>query len=249
MTGAKRRDIVRGLFVAAAAALLLALSGAFGTGDYPFYQRLVYWSGVMGAGWIWGETSQPWLARRVDADERPWLLIFLLTGLVAIPMSLFVWAATGLFFDGILFPLSRLPFLLVPVVSVTLAICILIVFLGRATPVQTHAAADPAQPARFIERLPRRLRAARLIAVQAEDHYLRVHTDIGSDLILMRLSDAIRETDGLDGLQIHRSHWVAREAVADQFRDKDRLFLRMSDGAELPVSRNRLQEVRQAGLV
>jgi DNA-binding LytR/AlgR family response regulator len=247
MTGAKRRDIVRGLFVAAAAALLLALSGAFGTGDYPFYQRLVYWSGVMGAGWIWGETSQPWLARRVDADERPWLLIFLLTGLVAIPMSLFVWAATGLFFDGILFPLSRLPFLLVPVVSVTLAICILIVFLGRATPVQTHAAADPAQPARFIERLPRRLRAARLIAVQAEDHYLRVHTDIGSDLILMRLSDALLELEGLEGAQTHRSWWVAKDAVRDAKRANGRATLLLEGGLSAPVSRRYSKALRDAG--
>lgn len=46
-----------------------------------------------------------------------------------------------------------------------------------------------------------------------EDRYLRIHTDGGSDLILMRLRDAVGELAGADGLQVHRSFWVARAAV------------------------------------
>ena len=65
----------------------------------------------------------------------------------------------------------------------------------------------------FLDRLPLRLRGATIRAVQAEDHYLRLHTDRGSDLILMRLSDAVSELEGLEGARTHRSWWVAREAV------------------------------------
>jgi hypothetical protein len=247
MTDARRRDLVRGLGLAVAAAVFLTLSGAFGTGEDPFYQRLIYWLGVMGAGWIWGELSQPWLAKRVDIDERPWSHIFLLTGIVAVPMSLIVWTATGLVFDGELLPVARLPMLLVAVMSITLAMCTLGVFFGRETPVQTHAAADPVQPVRFIERLPLRLRASRLIAVEAEDHYLRVHTDIGSDLILMRLSDALAELEGLEGAQTHRSWWVAKDAVRDASRANGRATLLLENGLSAPVSRRYSKALRDAG--
>ena len=39
------------------------------------------------------------------------------------------------------------------------------------------------------------LRGAEIFAVEAEDHYLRLHTSRGSDLILMRLSDAVAELE------------------------------------------------------
>ena len=35
--------------------------------------------------------------------------------------------------------------------------------------------------------------------MEAEDHYLRLHTSKGQDLILMRLSDAIAELEGIEG--------------------------------------------------
>src|SRR5258708_5237804 len=47
------------------------------------------------------------------------------------------------------------------------------------------AAAPP--PPKFLERLPLKLRGAEVWAVEAEDHYLRLHTSRGQDLILMRL--------------------------------------------------------------
>ena len=53
-----------------------------------------------------------------------------------------------------------------------------------------------AEPAKFLERLPLKLRGAEVWAVEAEDHYLRLHTSKGQDLILMRLADAIAGAGG-----------------------------------------------------
>jgi hypothetical protein len=247
MTPERRLDLVRSLCVAAAAALVLTVTGAFNTDAEPFHERLIYWLTVMAAGSAWGQLCQRWLARRPGSVGRPWLYIAALTGIVAAPMCLFVWAATGLFFNGVLFPISYLPLLVVPVVTVTAAMCALVVFLGRATPVQTHASDDPATPSRFIERLPLRLRNARLIAVEAEDHYLRVHTDQGSDLILMRLSDALGELEGLEGAQTHRSWWVARDAVQGASRGDGRATLALDGGLAAPVSRRYARALREAG--
>ena len=100
-------------------------------------------------------------------------------------------------------------------------------------------------PARF--RLPPRLRGATLHAVQAEDHYLRLHTDRGSDLILMRLSDAVAELEGLEGARTHRSWWVARDAVRDASRGDGRAALTLEGGLVAPVSRRYARALREAG--
>src|SRR5690606_2357246 len=104
-----------------------------------------------------------------------------------------------------------------------------------------------AAPARFLERLPPKLRGARLIAVQAEDHYLRLHTDRGSDLILMRLADALIELEGLEGAQTHRSWWVAKGAVASVARGDGRAALTLENSAVAPVSRRYAKALREAG--
>lgn len=102
-----------------------------------------------------------------------------------------------------------------------------------------------ARPDTFLERLPIRLRTATLYAVESEDHYLRVHTSAGQELILMRLADAIRELSTVDGLQTHRSWWVARDGLADVAREKGRLVLKLKSGQEAPVSRTYVPAVRE----
>lgn len=247
VTPERRRGIARSASVATAAALVLTVTGAFDTGGEPFHERLIYWLIVMAIGSLWGQLCERWLARWADLDDRPLLHIFALTGIVAGPMCLFVWAVTGLFFYGKLFPVAELALLAVPVVTVTAAVCALVVFLGRATPIQTRASADAAMTARFVERLPLRLRGGRLLAVQAEDHYLRVHTDQGSDLILMRLSDALGELEGLEGAQTHRSWWVAKDAVRGASRGDGRATLTLAGGLTAPVSRRFARALRETG--
>ena len=57
-----------------------------------------------------------------------------------------------------------------------------------------------------------------LLALSVEDHYVDIVTDKGKTLVLMRLADAMKETGSVAGLQIHRSHWVARGAVIKAHR-------------------------------
>jgi len=47
------------------------------------------------------------------------------------------------------------------------------------------------------------------MALTAEDHYLRVITDKGSALILMKFEDALAALNGYPGIQTHRSWWLA----------------------------------------
>ncbi|HEV7229605.1 LytTR family DNA-binding domain-containing protein [Brevundimonas sp.] len=243
-----RADMWKGLLVAGVAGVVLAVMGAFETTDAPLMQRLGYWVFVMLSGGLWGHLASRIVDRVVDMYERPWLTIALLTALITGPMCVYVWAATGLIFEGEVYPLRVLPQLLVPVLTITATISTLNVFLGRGRVVQTHQRAEPqAAPARFLDRLPPKLCGARLIAVQAEDHYLRLHTDRGSDLILMRLTDALAELEGLEGAQTHRSWWVAKDAVRDVDRGDGRASLTLDGGLTAPVSRRHARALRAAG--
>ena len=67
----------------------------------------------------------------------------------------------------------------------------------------------------FLKRLSHKHHQASLLAIKSEDHYLRIYTSIGEELILMRLSDAVESLAGADGMQTHRSWWVARHTIKD----------------------------------
>ena len=239
--------LARSLAIAAAAGAVLALTGAFHTINAPLWMRLVYWMPVMLAGAMWGQVCSLLIDRWIDMDERPWLAVAALTGAITGPVSVLVWFVTGLVFEGDVYPLATLPLMVGPVLTITSVLSAINVFVSRAQPIQTHAAPAGSAPARFPDRLPTKLRGAAIRAVQAEDHYLRIHTDRGSDLILMRLSDALEELEGLEGSQTHRSWWVSKDAVRDVARGDGRATLTLDGGVTAPVSRRYARALREAG--
>lgn len=116
------------------------------------------------------------------------------------------------------------------------------------------AASAPSAPARadwpgspFLRRIPARL-GQDLLALEMEDHYIRIHTSLGSDLLLMRLRDAVEELATVPGLLVHRSYWVTAAAVLRVEREAGgRLTLILRNGLRVPVSRRRAIAVRAAG--
>ena len=83
-----------------------------------------------------------------------------------------------------------------------------------------------------------------LLALEAQDHYVRVITDCGEDLIHYRFSDAVEDARHVRGLRVHRSYWIANVAIARLERDRHRYRLRLSNGLCVPVSRSYLRDVR-----
>ncbi|QGZ96942.1 Response regulator of the LytR/AlgR family protein [Terricaulis silvestris] len=236
-------DWVRSFTVATAAGLFLAFVGAMDSGRLPVLIRLAYWMPLM-----WGGTAvghgMSWLVNRIPrARSNTWLFGALLSVVIAVPITFIVWGYSRLMFNGAP-PLGPL-FGSVLVISVAMtALMILVTQPGRVTHAPPAGAA--VSSVRFAERLPAKLKGAVIYAVSAEDHYLRLHTSKGSDLILMRLSDAIAELDGLEGAQTHRSWWVARDAVESARRDGDKMVLTLKGGAEAPVSRPNVKPLRDA---
>jgi hypothetical protein len=108
-------------------------------------------------------------------------------------------------------------------------------------------AVEPRVDAAFRLRLSARKRDARLIAVEAEDHYLRVHTDAGSELISLRFVDALSELAGVAGFQIHRSWWAAADAIEAVRWRRGGGEARLVGGLTAPVSRTFVKDLKAAG--
>lgn len=110
-------------------------------------------------------------------------------------------------------------------------------------PVAAPEAALPEYPPEFLSKLPVALRRD-ILALEADDHYVRVHTLHGSALILMRLADAAAIIDSRLGLRVHRSWWVAKEGVRALERSPGRAVVRLIDDMTVPISRTYLPAAR-----
>lgn len=88
----------------------------------------------------------------------------------------------------------------------------------------------------FLERLPARVTADEVIALKAEQHYVRVYTAERNHLTLSRFSDAIKELDSSAGLRVHRSYWIRTANVKALRRKQKKWSLEMDTGLVVPVS-------------
>lgn len=219
--------------------IVVGMAGPFGTFvDLGLPERLAYWSlAVTGTFFLAGlslSVTDGLLARR-----RPGAAIRLGIGaaIAGAPIAGFV---LGL---GYLFGLGGSDVAVVYANSVAICFGVSLVFLLCG---ERRVAAPPPPPT-ILGRLPPAKRG-HLIRLFVCDHYVEIVTDKGRGLALMRLMDAIAETPPEPGLRVHRSHWVAVQAVTGCRRSQGRLFLKTLDGACVPVSRNALKQVREAGL-
>ena len=239
---------LRGLAIAALAGVFLAMAGAFGTSDAPVLARFLYWIPVMLVGATGGIVVSVLVDRGGWFDDRPALQGMLIVVSLTAPLTVFIWIISSAAFRRSDFDPALLRFFVGPVFIVTCVMTALN-YMVQKEPPETHAAPSGSAPPRFLERLPVKLRGAEIFAVESEDHYLRLHTSKGQDLILMRLSDAVVELEGLEGAQVHRSWWVARAAVEDARRGDGRATLTLKDGAKVPVSRAYAKALRDSGWI
>lgn len=101
------------------------------------------------------------------------------------------------------------------------------------------------EPPLFVRNLDPTL-GTELISITTKDHYLDVVTSKGEDRILKRMSDALAELNGFPGLQIHRSHWVALDAIDRVEREGRKCQVVLKNGKMLPVSRPNIPVVTEA---
>lgn len=228
---------------------VLGLSGPFNTSDHlSLLARFTYWTLTTAVGYAIGNAVSLWLSPRTR--DLPLLVS---SGLMAL--------ATGGLISGFILGLNALVFGWIPDPSeavtffgtifgiswvVTAVLSYVSVYLSLQHPTPDTTDAHDLPP--ILDRLPFDKRGA-LVSLTVEDHYVRIRTVNGEGMVLLRLSDAIREAGQTPGAQVHRSHWVAFDQVASVQRKGDRAILTLKTGAEIPASRSNIPKLKEAGLL
>ena len=247
----------RSYLLAIGIGIVMAIIAPLETDQIGLLPRLAFWEILMVSGATLGlgvtELIEGWGRLR----RWPWLEVPVIGILIALPLTLIVMGTTAMFFGAQDTGLIRFGYNF----AITALISVAITALGHMihgnksndvpslTPVVTLAIITTIPKAnRFAERLPMPFRSAPVIALQAEDHYLRVHFQNGqSTLILMRLSDAIAELPADTGAQTHRSWWIAKEAVRSVVKGEGRATLNLDHAIKAPVSRSFYKALGDAG--
>ena len=241
------------LFGFLVAAALLVYLGPFGTWDsLGVFDRLVFWTTTVGLNWLIAYATFNITTWAFQERGWPSWAGFMLAGLIAaLPGTGTVWLAVAVYLDYRPSGASGIIGLYAQVLVLHLSIGSLAFYFIRRFLEQGHAGlessapdervgtrSDAAPEAALLARLPPESRSE-LLHLRMQDHYVEVHTAAGTEMLLLRFRDALREVENLDGLQVHRSHWVARAAVDEVERRQGGSFaLRLVNGNKVPVSRS-----------
>lgn len=248
-------------------ALALVLIAPFGTVGEPWLWRLAYWLVMIG---FFDLVLLPRALAFVDRSNTLRSLpypagLVLMPLAVAVPMTLFVmlfdFAAAGivgqlpqdfaaLFGEEFAYPhLAATGLGTVEMYGQVLAICVIaggLIFLctGGFSAFAGSASAGERPGLRFLSRLPAGV-GSEIRYLQMQDHYLRVVGHEGEALILISMRDAIAELEGIDGMQVHRSWWIAFDDLVQVTRDGRKTIVVMSDGTRIPVSETYRDALRE----
>lgn len=117
----------------------------------------------------------------------------------------------------------------------------------KAESVEPSSAAAPeaeagaaADEIRYVVLSGRSLPVPLILSVRSAEHYLIVTSRNGTVEFRARMKDFIEQVRDDDGVQTHRSYWVAREEALELSGAN----VKTASGEVLPVSRGRLPEVR-----
>lgn len=231
--------------VVGGAVLIAAVAGPYYTLErLSFPERLVYWGMVIGVSSL-VMTFLSVLAHRVTAARGwNWALVALLAGTAGVlPVLGTVWLADGLataFGSGGVRIGTLAAYVAPSVIGVTLAVNAYIEVQERRAPLASavpQAVSGQAAPTVLQGKLPHHL-GREIVAVRAQDHYLEVTTPKGSCMVLMRLGDAVRDLEGLNGMQVHRSWWINLAHVARTERGANGPEIVLTTGGRVPVGRS-----------
>jgi len=105
-----------------------------------------------------------------------------------------------------------------------------------ASSIEPDSAAWPGMTPAFVARLPQALTPDDLIAIKAEQHYIKIFGKQKNHMVLYRFSDAINELSPELGKQVHRSFWVNTAAIENVHARAKDFYLLMRNGEKIPVS-------------
>lgn len=221
---------------------ILTILAPYNTMQMSFFPRAVYWIGLCAAGGL-GAGTVAFVCRKRSIQLNPFIMTLWQSVGATLYVSLFL--IIGNYFMTGYISLINITITVFYVWIISITLCA----IGNLVNHRQTSSINLPERAALFERLKPHLRSADIYALSAEDHYVRVHTSKGEDLILMRLSDAINEISPLPGLSTHRSWWVAEAGVKSVTRKDGKTSIILHSGMDVPVSRGRTKDLKQSGWV
>lgn len=243
----------------AVATMILTITGPFGTYDhFNWLERLAYWGILAPTTFLIANFTATIIVNYLEEHIHSFWLRYIIAGVVAgIPVGIFVWTFGVIIQQVRPYSFHALAELIPLAIMMTLPVTLLfgyhqlkhsaqednLVLTSPNIDIIQNELSHVQTPSAFLDRLPKYI-GRDLISLNAQDHYIKVVTDKGSTMILLRLSDAISELTSYDGFQTHRSWWVAREHIAQLSKENGRQFLIMSNGVKAPISRTYWKQIK-----
>jgi len=237
------------ILVMVALGLLIGLLGPFGTFGAPPAQRMLAWVIWLLAGYALFRPTNIVAGWLCEATGLPHFAGKLLALVVAsVPLTLIVtMMVTHMSFADVLRWRGFWTMYLYIVVIAVMASAVMAVVFGRTAPDAAAPEPAPSPPAPLASALPLPPGFGPVLALKGEDHYVRIIGEEREELVLMRMRDAIERLEGAEGLRIHRSWWVAKNAVVSVRRDGRTAIITLTGNHEAPVARDMMPQLRAAG--
>jgi len=256
-----------GLAVLATAGVMIWQSGdAVRIGSVGFRDSALFWLASVSAGWVQMIVIARGVRASFGADQWPgWALLLVSALCGAVPLSFEVrWLVEALIAPPGGLPPLWVTYLNVSVINIVFSLIqyLLIERWPLVGPVAGSEGSTPPDPqtppapqapddtphVALLRRRPEGISGV-IRYLRMEDHYLHVQTDMGSGLALHRMSDAVSDLAATDGMQVHKSWWVARAAIHEARRDGRKRVLVLKDGTEVPVGRSFEPRLRAKGWI
>ena len=224
-----------------AVSLLYALNGAHNTEDLGFIHRLSLWSVVFSVTTFQFLGISALLARPnlLLATSR-WIGI---GASILITCALLTIELHALKFTAFLpknpDPLLEFYVFLLPTVLVWCCLLVLIEPTSNTVSRIAKSGAESNSETNDTE-LESLLNREQVLHIMACDHYLEISCVSGRHLVRGKMKDAVTLLQNQDGMQVHRSHWVAKQAIANTLREGRDLKLVLTSGKKVSVSRSKV---------
>lgn len=220
----------------------VAITGPFGSyGAFGLFERALFWTPLVGMSIAIGSTIRAFVYGPMGLAHGT-LGTFVIAALNCLVLCPILFAVFHIALPPVYSDAGHVLEIALLVGSISLGVCALRQVQPEVVPPAALPQTDVAEPPRLLRRLDPAFHG-QIMAMTVRDHYVDVQTDKGKTSLLMRFSDAIDEVAPVSGAQVHRSHWVAWDAVASIFREGGKVVLHLKNAQPIPVSRNNRDKV------
>lgn len=258
-----KQKLIHDMLIVLVVGIILGFLAPFGMNEVPLIWAIIYWVFTCACGYfIYMPCTQLGERYLIEIVPHYFTRLVFTMFVASIVMSIFVPFSVWLFFDIAI----NYPQQFWQVFPKVIVIGGILTFIGVVKDyiyrqnlklneseqlieqqLQKNAGQDDLQLEKFMAQLPVDKRG-KLYCLEMSDHYLKVYTDKGHHLLLMRFKDALTLLSEYQGMQTHRSWWVALDAVVKVNKDGRKITLQLINELQVPVSRTYAEALKTADI-